>query len=217
MNGSTAIFDFEKILENEKSNYNNLKEKEILEKINFLEKNKVEQSLLDFFSSNIFEIFAAIILLMFMACSFSLMVSGLANLLFDSAWATATSCVLGIFSGTFLSVSLFEKIKIKAKDKREIKRLKKLIKNMDGKHNFFDESFLLSTASPELIVAFEKEMGRQYLIEMYVSNNREELTNQMLVDHFNKRDELAQEETNLRILYEDCIKKVEDKHSLCMQ
>jgi hypothetical protein len=58
-------------------------------------------------------------------------------------------------------------------------------------------------------------MGRQYLIDMYVANNGDELTNEMLVDHFNKRDNIAQEENNLRILYEDCIKKVEDKHLLC--
>ncbi len=217
MNGSTAIFDFEKILENERSNYNNLKEKEILEKIDFLEKNKVEQSLLGFFDRNVFTAFSAIIFLLFLTCSFSLMVGRLTNLLFHSVGATGVSLLLGLFSGAFLSVSLFEKIKIKAKDKREIKRLKKLSKKMNSEPNFSDESFLSSTASPELIVAFEKEMGRQYLIEMYVSNNGEELNNQCLVDHFNKRDELAQEETNLRILYEDCIKKVEDKHSLCMR
>lgn len=214
MNDSTIIFDFENTLENERATYNRIKEKEITERLDFFRKNKVEQSLHDFLDGRFWGLFL-LLASMFTAFSFSLVVSFLSILLFHSVGITLVSWVLGMLSGVPLSFSLFGKVKVKAKNKRKIKWFNKLSKDMDGKPNFFDESFLSSTASPELIVAFEKEMGRQYLVELYVANNGEELTNQMLVVHFNKKDRIAKEEANLRILYEDCIKKVEDKHLLC--
>lgn len=214
MNGSTAIFDFEKILENEKAAHNSKKEKEIIENLDFYEKNKVEQSLYRFLNDRFFGM-AFLLSSAFISFSLGFILFFLTILLFDSIGVTLVSWMLGTFLGIPLSFSLSEKVKVKAKNKYEVKWFKKLRENMNNKPDFFDESFLSSTASPELIVAFEKEMGRQYLIEMYVANNGEELTNQILVDHFNKRDKIAQEETNLRLLYEDCIKKVEDKHLLC--
>jgi len=214
MDGSTAIFDFEKMLENERAKYNRMKEKEIMERIDFLEKNKIEQNAHYFLETRFWGLFL-LLSLMLTTLSVSLIVVFLTKLLFHSFGATVFSSFLGVLLGAWLSILLFEKVKVKAKDKYEVKKLKKLRKNMNSKPDFFDESFLSSTASPELIVAFEKEMGRQYLIEMYVANNGEELTNQMLMDHFNKRDRIAQEENNLRILYEDCIKKVEGKHLFC--
>lgn len=211
MNDSTGLSNFEKMLENKKAHHRGVNEKEMLEKIDFLEKNKVGQSVLDFLQDRVWDCVIALILVC-MASLFGLYLGLLTNLLFHSVITTCVLSVLGTFPGGLLSICILGSVKINARDKGEIKKLKE---DLSGKSDFFDESFLSSIASPELIVAFEKEMGRQYLIELYVANNGEDLTNGMLVEHFNKKDKIKEEETKLRILYEDCIKKVEDKHLLC--
>lgn len=212
MNDSTTIFDFEKILENERAAHNSKKEKEMLENIDFLENNKQKQSIYDFLHDRIFDsVLASTIIII--GLSFGLILAFLSQLLLGFS-VLASSCLLMpvSFLGVFFADFLLERVEIKAKNKGRIEELKA---ELGRKNDFLNECFLSYVASPELIVAFEKEMGRQYLIEMYVANNGEELTNQMLMDHFNKKDTIAQEENNLRLLYEDCIKKVEDKHLLC--
>jgi hypothetical protein len=135
MNGSTAISDFENILENEKANYNCIKEKEVMESLNFYEKNKVEQSLYSFLNHRFFGI-PFFLSAMFISFSLGFILFFLTILLFHSVGVTLVSWMFGTFLGIPLSFSLFEKVKVKAKNKYEVKWFKQMSQNIDGKHNF---------------------------------------------------------------------------------
>lgn len=209
MISSTAIFDFEKTLENERAKYSRIKEKEITEQIDFLEKNKIQQNAHYFLETRFWGFFLFLSLIL-TTLSVNSIVFFLTKLLFHSVAATVSSSVLGVLLGAGLSILIFKKVKIKAKDKYEIKKLKELRKNINNKPDFFDESFLSSTASPELMVAFKKEMGKQALVEAYLLNEGLELSNGDLLDYYKKHSgHDCHENTEFHLLYEDCIQKAE--------
>jgi len=207
MNSSTAIFDFEKILEKERADHNSKKEKEMLENIDFLENNKQEQSISDFLYDRFFDsVLASIIIII--GLSFGLILAFLSHLLLDFS-VLASSCLLVpvSFLGVFFVDDLLERVKIKAKNKGRIEELKA---ELGRKNDFLNECFLSCVASPELIVAFKKEMGKQALVEAYLLNEGLELSNGDLLDYYKKHSGYdCHENTEFHLLYEDCIQKAE--------
>lgn len=194
---------FKIILERDKEDYRDKKGREIIKEIDFYKNNKVKIKVAAFLNNRFPDDFIQFFLVLGIFIPVNLLMCGIMYLLFKSQVAVALSILL-CSTLSFVSLHL---VSIKAKDKEKIENLESYF---DPENNFFNNGFMEMPASQDLLGAFKKEMGKQALIEAYVANKGEELSNEQIIACYEKLEsEDMNKNKEFRFLYEDCIKKVE--------
>lgn len=194
---------FKIILERDKEDYRDEKGREIIKEIDFYKNNKVKMKVVDFLNNRFPNDFIQFFLILVVFIPVNLLMCSIMYLLFKTQMAVSLSILLtSIIS--FVSLHL---VSIKAKDKEKIDNLESYF---DQENNFLNDEFMKMPASQDLLGAFKKEMGKQALIEAYVANKGEGLSNEQIIAYYEKLEsEDLDKNKEFRLLYEDCIKKVE--------
>lgn len=194
---------FKIILERDKEDYRDEKGREIIKEIDFYKKNKVKINFMDFLNNQFPSLIIQFFLALGVIISSSVLLGSIVYLLFRSDKAA----LLSILPAFILSLIFLSCLSIKAKDKEKIEKLESYF---EPGNNFFSNGFMEMPASQDLLGAFKKEIGKQALIEAYVANKGEELNNEQIIAYYEKLEsEDINKNKEFRLLYEDCIQKVE--------
>lgn len=198
---------FKIIFERDREDYKDERGREIIKEIDFYKKNKVKIKVADFLNNRFPNDFIQFFLILGIFIPVNLLMSSIIYLLFKTQVAVAVAVSLSILLCSALSFVSLHLVSIKAKDKEKIEKLEGYF---EPENNFFNNEFMRMPASQDLLSAFKNEMGKQALIEAYVANKGQELSNEQIIAYYEKLDnEDINKNKEFRLLYEDCIQKAE--------